>query len=146
MRLHTQSKETLPTQSTLCQVIEQGRWRDLLCEKIGPLPALLERAATLSAGREVSFADALEQAIQETGGTVRSIFAEESEALAHDVGCGGAAAQLVVIDLDEHRIRVEYDHRAGSLRESLEALKQSFPYDAGGGTGVQSDLGPKLKL
>ena len=86
MRLHTRSKEKLPTQSTLCQVIEQGRWRDLLCEKIGLLPDLLERAAALSAGCAVSFADALEKAIQETGGTARSIFADESEALAHDLG------------------------------------------------------------
>lgn len=43
------------------------------------------------------------------------------------LGCGGAADQRVAIDLDEHRIRVEYDHQAGSLQESLEALKESFP-------------------
>ena len=49
------------------------------------------------------------------------------EALSHDLGHGGAADLRVVIDLDDSQIRVEYDHRAGSFQECLEALNRSFP-------------------
>lgn len=44
----------------------------------------------------------------------------------------------MVIDLDNGRIRVEYDHRAGSLRESLDALANHFP--TAGANRIQNRL------
>lgn len=66
------------------------------------------------------------------------VFADEAEALSHDLGHGGAAEQRAVIDLDNGRIRVEYDHRAGSLRESLDALANHFP--TAGANRIQNRL------
>lgn len=97
------------SQTILCQVVEQGRRTVLLCEMAGPLPALLERAAARSAGGGISFTDALEQSIRERGGTSRRVYPDEADVLIQGLGRGGTADQRVVIDLDDHRIRGEYD-------------------------------------
>ena len=49
-----------------------------------------------------------------------------------------AGEQRAVIDLDNGRIRLEYDHRAGSLRESLDALANHFP--TAGANRIQNRL------
>ena len=88
---------------------------------------LLARAAAIAENENSSFAEALSLAAAERGTPLRRVFADEAEALSHDLGHGGAAEQRAVIDLDNGRIRLEYDHRAGSLRESLDALATHFP-------------------
>ena len=75
---------------------------------------LLARAAAIAENENSSFAEALSLAAAERGTPLRRVFADEAEALSHDLGHGGAAEQRAVIDLDNGRIRLEYDHRAGS--------------------------------
>lgn len=114
----------------LYQVEQQGRQTAFVGEDgtglVGLYP-LLARAATIAENENSSFAEALPLAAAERGTPLRRVFADEAEALSHDLGHGGIAEQRVAIDLDSGRIRVEYDHRAGSLRESLDALANHFP-------------------
>ena len=127
-------KDTLPShapgrRSVLYQVVERGRTAAFVCESGGEIPDLsdlLEQASTIAEDGG-GFAEALERAIQEKGGALRPIFPDESDALIHDLVHGGTADRRVVVDLDGHRIRVEYDHRAGSLQESLDKLAKRFP-------------------
>lgn len=81
--------------------------------------------------------EALSRAGTELGVPFRQVLADEADALSHDLGHGGAAEQRILIDLDSGRIRVEYDHRADSLRESLETLADHFPTTA---TKIQNRL------
>ena len=99
---------------------------------------LLARAAAIAENENSSFAEALSLAAAERGTPLRRVFADEAEALSHDLGQGGAAEQRAVIDLDNGRIRLEYDHRAGSLRESLDALANHFP--TAGANRIQNRL------
>lgn len=99
---------------------------------------LLARAAAIAENENSSFAEALSLAAAERGTPLRRVFADEAEALSHDLGHGGAAEQRAVIDLDNGRIRLEYDHRAGSLRESLDALANHFP--TAGANRIQNRL------
>ncbi len=103
-------------------------------------PPLLARASAIAEDENSGFAEALSAAAAERGAPLRRAFADEAEALSHDLGHGGAAEQRVrvVIDLDNGRIRVEYDHRAGSLRESLDALSKHFP--TAGANRIQNRL------
>ena len=71
---------------------------------------LLARAAAIAENENSSFAEALSLAAAERGTPLRRVFADEAEALSHDLGHGGAAEQRAVIDLDNGRIRLEYDH------------------------------------
>lgn len=128
-------KDPLPVhtpdrKSVLYQVVEQGHSVAFVCEhEDGPadLHGLLTRAAAIVEGRSSSFAEALSLAANECGIPHRPAMADEAEALSHDLGHGGPADQRVVIDLDDHRIWVEYDHQTNSLRESLDMLAKSFP-------------------
>ena len=99
---------------------------------------LLARAAAIAENENSSFAEALSLAAAARGTPLRRVFADEAEALSHDLGHGGAAEQRAVIDLDNGRIRLEYDHRAGSLRESLDALANHFP--TAGANRIQNRL------
>lgn len=125
----------------LYQVEQQGRQTAFVGEDgtglVGLYP-LLARAAAIAENENSSFAEALSLAAAERGTPLRRVFADEAEALIHDLGQGGAAEQRAVIDLDNGRIRVEYDHRAGSLRESLDALSNHFP--TAGANRIQNRL------
>lgn len=131
----TQKKGQLPStapdrRSVLYQVVERGHAAAFVCGgggKITDLCDLLARASAIAGERGGSFADALEQTAAKSGIPLRPVLADEVEALSHDLGHGGAADQRMVIDLDEHRIRVEYDYRADSFQECLETLKERFP-------------------
>lgn len=116
--------------SVLYQVVEQGHSVAFVCKhEDGPadLHGLLTRAASIAEGGNSSFAEALLLAANECGIPLRPAMADEAEALSHDLSHGGPADQRVVIDLDDHRIRVEYDHQANSLKDSLDMLAKSFP-------------------
>ena len=125
----------------LYQVEQQGRQTAFVGEDgtglVGLYP-LLARAAAITENENNSFAEALSLAAAERGTPLRRVFADEAEALSYDLGHGGAAEQRAVIDLDNGRIRVEYDHRAGSLRESLDALANHFP--TAGANRIQNRL------
>ena len=125
----------------LYQVEQQGRQTAFVGEDgaglVGLYP-LLARAAAIAENENSSFAEALSLAAAERGTPLRRVFADEAEALSHDLGHGGAAEQRAVIDLDNGRIRLEYDHRAGSLRESLDALANHFP--TAGANRIQNRL------
>lgn len=82
--------------------MELGLWGCIHC---------LARAAAIAENENSSFAEALSLAAAERGTPLRRVFADEAEALSHDLGHGGAAEQRAVIDLDNGRIRLEYDHR-----------------------------------
>ena len=127
--------------AVLYQVEQQGRQTAFVGEDgtglVGLYP-LLARAAAITENENNSFAEALSLAAAERGTPLRRVFADEAEALSHDLGHGGAAEQRAVIDLDNGRIRVEYDHRAGSLRESLDALANHFP--TAGANRIQNRL------
>jgi len=125
----------------LYQVVEHGRQTAFVGEKEGGLAELhplLERASAIAEVETSGFAAALARAAAERGTPLRQVFADETEALSHDLGHGGIAEQRVVIDLDGGRIRVEYDHRAGSLQESLDALANHFP--TAGANRIQNRL------
>ena len=127
--------------AVLYQVEEQGRQTAFVGEKEGgftELHSLLERASAIVEVENSGFAEALSNAAAERGTPLRQVFADEAEALSHDLGHGGIVEQQVVIDLDNGRIRVEYDHRAGSLRESLDALSKHFP--TAGANRIQNRL------
>ena len=116
--------------SVLYQIVEQGRHTAFVDENgdgLAELHPLLARASAIAEDENSGFAEALSAAAAERGAPLRRAFADEADALIHDLGHGGAAEQRVVIDLDNGRIRVEYDHRAGILRESLDALANHFP-------------------
>lgn len=125
----------------LYQVEQRGRQTAFVGEDgaglVGLYP-LLARAAAIAENENSSFAEALSLAAAERGTPLRRVFADEAEALSHDLGHGGAAEQRAVIDLDNGRIRLEYDHRAGSLRESLDALANHFP--TAGANRIQNRL------
>ena len=127
--------------AVLYQVEQQGRQTAFVGEDgtglVGLYP-LLARAAAIAENENSSFAEALSLAAAERGTPLRRVFADEAEALSHDLGHGGAAEQRAVIDLDNGRIRLEYDHRAGSLRESLDALANHFP--TAGANRIQNRL------
>lgn len=126
--------------AVLYQVVEQGRQSALVCENtdgIKDLHALLAQAAANMKHTGGGFAEALNRAGTELGVPFRQVLADEADALSHDLGHGGAAEQRILIDLDSGRIRVEYDHRADSLRESLETLADHFPTTA---TKIQNRL------
>ena len=128
-------REPLPSRAperslVLYQVMDQGRSIAFVCEQVdgsANLYSLLTRAATIMRDGDNSFAGALSLAAAECGISLRPALADESEALSHGLGHGGDADLRVVIDLDDSRVRVEYDHRAGSFQECLETLTQSFP-------------------
>lgn len=116
--------------SVLYQIVEQGRHITFVSENgdgLAELHSLLARASAIVEDENSGFAEALSTAAAERGTPLRRAFADEAEALSHDLGHGGAAEQRVVIDLDDGRIRVEYDQRADSLQESLDALASHFP-------------------
>ena len=116
--------------TVLYQVVEQGHTTAFVCEREGKIPdlyGLLARAGSIAEDRSRGFAEALLQAATESGSRLSPVLADEAEALSHDLGHGGPADLRVVIDLDSHRIRVEYDHQADSFRAGLEALKGGFP-------------------
>ena len=126
--------------AVLYQVVEQGRQSALVCENtdgITDLHALLAQAAANMKHTGGGFMEALSRAGTELGVPFRQVLADEADALSHDLGHGGAAEQRILIDLDSGRIRVEYDHRADSLRESLETLADHFPTTA---TKIQNRL------
>ena len=126
--------------AVLYQVVEQGRQSALVCENtdgIRDLHALLAQAAANMKHTGGGFAEALNRAGTELGVPFRQVLADEADALSHDLGHGGAAEQRILIDLDSGRIRVEYDHRADSLPESLETLDDHFPTTA---TKIQNRL------
>lgn len=126
--------------AVLYQVVEQGRQSALVCENtdgITDLHALLAQAAANMKHTGGGFAEALSRAGTELGVPFRQVLADEAEALSHDLGHGGAAEQRILIDLDSGRMQVEYDHRADSLRESLETLADHFPTTA---TKIQNRL------
>lgn len=111
--------------AVLYQVEEQGRQTAFVGENgdgLAELHSLLARASAIMEDENSGFAEALSNAAAERGIPLRQVFADEAEALSHDLGHGGIVEQRAVIDLDNGRIRVEYDHRADSLRESLDAL------------------------
>ena len=128
-------REPLPSRAperslVLYQVMDQGRSIAFVCEQVdgsANLYSLLTRAVTIMRDGDNSFAGALSLAAAECGISLRPALADEAEALSHGLGHGGDADLRVVIDLDDSRVRVEYDHRAGSFQECLETLKQSFP-------------------
>ena len=127
--------------SMLYQIVEQGRHTAFVNENgdgLAELHPLLARASAIAKAGNSGFAEALSTAAAERGAPLRRAFADEADALIHDLGHGGAAEQRVVIDLDNGRIRVEYDHRAGSLRESLDALANHFP--TAGANRIQNRL------
>ena len=64
---------------------------------------LLARAAAIAENENSSFAEALSLAAAERGTPLRRVFADEAEALSHDLGHGGIAEQRVAIDLDSGR-------------------------------------------
>ena len=113
----------------LYQVEQRGRQTAFVGEDgaglVGLYP-LLARAAAIAENENSSFAEALSLAAAERGTPLRRVFADEAEALSHDLG------------LDNGRIRLEYDHRAGSLRESLDALANHFP--TAGANRIQNRL------
>ena len=116
--------------SVLYQIVEQGRHITFVSENgdgLAELHSLLARASAIVEDENSGFAEALSTAAAERGTPLRRAFADEAEALSHDLGHGGAAEQRVVIDLDDGRIRVEYDQRADSLQENLDALASHFP-------------------
>lgn len=125
---------------------DSGRWESAGAIILGNqfslawrvMDPLLARAAAIAENENSSFAEALSLAAAERGTPLRRVFADEAEALSHDLGHGGAAEQRAVIDLDNGRIRLEYDHRAGSLRESLDALANHFP--TAGANRIQNRL------
>lgn len=133
-------KDPLPSHASdwklvLYQVVEQGHSVAFVCEHgdgCADLHGLLTQAAAIAEGGRSSFAEALSLAANECGIPLRPAMADEAEALSHDLGHGGPADQRVVIDLDDHRIRVEYDHKAGSFQECLEALKERFSSNVSG--------------
>ena len=94
----------------LYQVEQQGRQTAFVGEDgtglVGLYP-LLARAAAITENENNSFAEALSLAAAERGTPLRRVFADEAEALSHDLGHGGAAEQRAVIDLDNGRIRLE---------------------------------------
>lgn len=119
----------------LYEVVEQGRQTAFVCESgagLADLYPLLTQAAAITNRMNICFSEALPQAAAERGITLRRIWNDEADALHRDLGYGGAAEQRVAIDLDDGRIRVEYDHRADSLRESLDALAKSFSTTSSG--------------
>lgn len=121
--------------------MEQGRHTAFVDENgdgLAELQPLLARASAIAEDENSGFAEALSAAAAERGAPLRRAFADEADALIHDLGHGGAAEQRVVIDLDNGRIRVEYDHRAGILRESLDALANHFP--TAGANRIQNRL------
>jgi len=127
--------------SVLYQIVEQGRHTAFVDENgdgLAELHPLLARASAIAEDENSGFAEALSAAAAERGAPLRRAFADEADALIHDLGHGGAAEQRVVIDLDNGRIRVEYDHRAGILRESLDALANHFP--TAGANRIQNRL------
>lgn len=126
--------------AVLYQVVEQGRQSALVCENtdgVTDLHALLAQAAANMKHTGGGFAEALSRAGTELGVPFRQVLADEADALSHDLGHGGTAEQRILIDLDSGQMRVEYDHRAGSLRESLETLADHFPTTA---TKIQDRL------
>lgn len=127
--------------SVLYQIVEQGRQTALVCDntdEFADLHPLLTQAATITETGSVGFAEALALAAAENGIPLRRAFTDEAEALSHDLGHGGIAEQRVAIDLDSGRIRVEYDHRANSLQESLDALANHF--STAGANRIQNRL------
>ena len=127
--------------SVLYQIVEQGRHTAFVGEKedgLAELHPLLARASAIAEVENSGFTEALALAAAENGIPLRRAFTDEAEALSHDLGHGGIAEQRVAIDLDSGRIRVEYDHRAGSLRESLDALANHFP--TAGANRIQNRL------
>lgn len=126
--------------AVLYQVVEHGRQSALVCENtdgVTDLHALLAQAAANMKHTGGGFAEALSRAGTELGVPFRQVLADEADALSHDLGHGGTAEQRILIDLDSGQMRVEYDHRAGSLRESLETLADHFPTTA---TKIQDRL------
>ena len=126
--------------AVLYQVVEQGRQSALVCENtdgIRDLHALLAQAAANMKHTGGGFAEALNRAGTELGVPFRQVLADEADALSHDLRHGGAGEQRIVLELGSGRIRVEYDHRADSLRESLETLADHFPTTA---TKIQNRL------
>ena len=87
----------------LYQVEQRGRQTAFVGEDgaglVGLYP-LLARAAAITENENNSFAEALSLAAAERGTPLRRVFADEAEALSHDLGHGGAAEQRAVIDLD----------------------------------------------
>ena len=127
--------------AVLYQVVEQGRQSALVCENtdgVTDLHALLAQAAANMKHTGGGFAEALSRAGTELGVPFRQVLADEADALSHDLGHGGTAEQRILIDLDSGQMRVEYDHRAGSLRESLDALANHFP--TAGANRIQNRL------
>ena len=110
--------------AVLYQVEQQGRQTAFVGEDgtglVGLYP-LLARAAAITENENNSFAEALSLAAAERGTPLRRVFADEAEALSHDLGHGGAAEQRVVIDLDDGRIRVEYLRWRGRGRKPRHA-------------------------
>ena len=100
--------------SVLYQIVEQGRHTAFVDENgdgLAELHPLLARASAIAEDENSGFAEALSAAAAERGAPLRRAFADEADALIHDLGHGGAAEQRVVIDLDNGRIRaVSYTH------------------------------------
>ena len=95
--------------SMLYQIVEQGRHTAFVNENgdgLAELHPLLARASAIAKAGNSGFAEALSTAAAERGAPLRRAFADEADALIHDLGHGGAAEQRVVIDLDNGRIRV----------------------------------------
>lgn len=108
---------------------------------------LLARAAAIAENENSSFAEALSLAAAERGTPLRRVFADEAEALSHDLGHGGAAEQRAVIDLDNGRIRLEYhrllDTDSDTVTRSCESIIYSgssnrFIFTTTGETGTAS--------
>ena len=80
----------------LYQVEQRGRQTAFVGEDgaglVGLYP-LLARAAAIAENENSSFAEALSLAAAERGTPLRRVFADEAEALSHDLGHGGAAEQ-----------------------------------------------------
>ena len=78
----------------LYQVVEHGRQTAFVGEKEGGLAELhplLERASAIAEVETSGFAAALARAAAERGTPLRQVFADETEALSHDLGHGGTA-------------------------------------------------------
>lgn len=117
------------SRAMLFEVVEQGQQTAFVCEieaGLADLYPLLTQAAAITNRVNICFSEALPQAAAERGIPLRRIWNDEAEALRRDLGYGGDAEQRIAIDLDDGRIQVEYDHRADSLREILDALANSF--------------------
>jgi len=78
--------------AVLYQVEQQGRQTAFVGEDgtglVGLYP-LLARAAAITENENNSFAEALSLAAAERGTPLRRVFADEAEALSHDLGHGG---------------------------------------------------------